>query len=64
MTHFFTRGGFIEAAPSLSQSDIKEVSVSFMIEPNGDFEILGTFNKVELNSKSICGTAEYPAKKC
>jgi hypothetical protein len=64
MTHFLTRGGVIEAAPSLSQSDIKEVSVSFLIEPNGDFEILGTFNKVELNSKSICGTADYPAKKC
>jgi hypothetical protein len=40
------------------------VSVSFLIEPNGDFEILGSFNKVELNSKSVCGAAEYPAKKC
>ncbi len=37
ITHFLTRGGVIEAAPIGTLGDIKQMSISFLIEPNGDF---------------------------
>lgn len=44
ITHFFTRGGVIEASFNIAEST--NFSVGLIIEPNGDFGIVGTYNKL------------------
>lgn len=44
ITHFFTRGGVVEASYSFGESN--SFSIGLLIEPNGDFCILGTYNKM------------------
>lgn len=60
ITHFFTRGGVIEA--SFNISDSTNFSIGIMIEPTGDFAILGTYNKIELGGKSINQSIKFPSK--
>jgi hypothetical protein len=44
ITNFFTRGGVIEA--SFSATESTNFSIGIMIEPTGDYGILGTYNKI------------------
>jgi hypothetical protein len=38
-----TRGGIIESAPS---EKMTPYSISYFIDPTGDFQIIGTYNKL------------------
>jgi hypothetical protein len=50
---FLTHGGLIEAAPSNATT---EHSLSFLIKPNGDFSILGTYSRISHNGATLdCG---------
>lgn len=44
ISHFLTRGGVIEAGVDHDQNS--QFSISFLIEPSGEFSILGTYNKL------------------
>ena len=58
ISHFLTRGGKLEAGlPDRST----QFTVSFVIEPNGDFSLLGTYNKLELGGKSINQAIKFPS---
>jgi hypothetical protein len=45
MTQFCKVGGVIEAAPLCPTSQMHSPSVSFLIEPNGNLQIIGSFDK-------------------
>jgi len=44
--NFFQRGGVIQATPNNAISKQQAFSVSFLIEPDGTCELLGTFDKI------------------
>lgn len=42
-------GGVIEARPNCKKSDISSPSISFFIEPNGSIEVIGSYDKIQIN---------------
>ncbi|KAM3133631.1 hypothetical protein pb186bvf_014318 [Paramecium bursaria] len=48
LLHFTTRGGIIEACPC-SPVKVQSPCIHFQIEPNGELQILGTYDKVKTN---------------
>jgi len=38
-------GGIIEASPSCPQNQMASPSISFFIEPNGEIDVIGSFDK-------------------
>lgn len=53
-----TRGGIIEASPT---NKTQEHSISFFIEPNGDFRILTTYSKLVIAGKTINSAIKCPS---
>ena len=45
MEKFCKHGGVIEAAPLCAPSKVSSPSIAFMIEPDGEIEILGSYDK-------------------
>lgn len=43
---FIRKGGMIEAAPGITQKELGTPGISFFIEPNGEIEFLGSFEKI------------------
>ena len=62
MAHFLTRGGVVEAG--VDDEKTTQFSISFVIDPEGEFRIIGTYNKLELNGKSIVQSICFPSKLC
>lgn len=42
---FFKVGGVIEAAPSCQPTQMASPSISFFVEPNGNIELIGSFDR-------------------
>lgn len=59
ITHFLTRGGIIEAG--IDGEKLMQFSISFFIDPCGEFNIIGTYNKLELGGKSINQSIKFPS---
>lgn len=59
ISHFLTRGGIIEAG--VQGDKLSSFSISFFIEPSGEFSIVGTYNKLELGGKSINQAIRFPS---
>jgi hypothetical protein len=59
ISHFLTRGGIIEAAVEADKAT--QFSISFFIDPAGEFAIVGTYNKLELGGKSISQSIKFPS---
>lgn len=43
---FCAKGGMIEASPGILQKEIGAPAISFLLEPDGKFQILGTYEKI------------------
>jgi len=56
---FCKTGGVIEAQPNCTSSSISSPSVSFMIEPNGNIEVIGSFDRFSVRP-FINGGCSYP----
>ena len=41
---FCEQGGIIEAAPGCAQSQMASPSISFLIEPSGDIDLIGSYD--------------------
>jgi len=52
---FVQKGGVIEAAPNCLPSQISSSSVGFMIDPIGDVEVLGSYDKFFAHEYVACG---------
>jgi len=49
MMAFTRRGGIVEACPGNALSTIESPSFFFRVEPDGNVEVLGTFDKIRVN---------------
>jgi hypothetical protein len=59
ISHFLTRGGIIQAG--IEGEKLAQFSISFFIDPCGEFNIIGTYNKLELGGKSINQSIKFPS---
>jgi hypothetical protein len=55
ITKFVQKGGVIEAAPNCSPSQISSSSVGFVIDPVGEVEVLGSYDKFFAHEYVACG---------
>jgi len=52
---FVQKGGVIEAAPSCLPSQVSSSSVGFVVDPVGEVEVLGSYDKFFANEYVACG---------
>ena len=52
---FCEKGGMIEASPCIVQKDIGSPAIAFFIEPNGEHQVIGTYEKLNAGLMTPCG---------
>ena len=55
ITKFIQKGGVIEAAPSCPVSQVASSSIGFVIDPTGEVEFLGSYDKFFSHEYTSCG---------
>ena len=55
ITKFVQKGGVIEAAPNCSPAQVSSSSIGFVIDPVGEVEVLGSYDKFFAHEYVSCG---------
>jgi hypothetical protein len=55
VSKFCEKGGMIEASPCIVQKDVGSPAISFLVEPDGGYQIIGTYEKLMAGLMTPCG---------